>query len=78
MALGNGSAGDYSGTLKLTSTIHAEIAFASLPATPTAGQRCVINNSTLAYTGANIGAAAAGGGSYQAPVIYLNGAWVIG
>jgi hypothetical protein len=53
------------------------IPFASLPTSPTAAQRCVINDSTLVYSGANIGSAAAGGSTHTAPVIYL-GSWVIG
>ena len=60
MALGNGSAGDYSGTLKLTSLITAPLTYATLPASPTAGQRAYITdgNSTTYYA-----TVSSGGGS---------------
>ena len=52
------------------------IAFAALPPSPTVGQRYVISDSTLVYSGANIGSVAAGGSTNIAPVIYLR-SWVI-
>lgn len=52
-------------------------AFASLPASPTTGQRAFINNSNVAASG-NFGAAAAGGGGNAVPVYYDGAAWRIG
>ncbi len=54
--------------------------FAALTAPATAGNgaRAFISDSTLAYTAANIGVAAAGGGANGAPVIVIGGVWVIG
>jgi hypothetical protein len=54
--------------------------FASLPTAAAAGNgtRAYISDATLTFTGANIGAAAAGGGANHSPVTVVNGAWVIG
>lgn len=44
----------------------------------TEGTRAFVTDATLAYTGANIGAALVGGSTNRTPVIYISGAWVIG
>jgi hypothetical protein len=56
----------------------AACAFADLPAVPADGYRACINDSTLAYIGANIGAPAVGGAAFTSPVVRIGGAWVIG
>ena len=74
MALGNGSAGDYSGTLKLTSLITAPLTYATLPASPTAGQRAYITdgNSTTYYA-----TVSSGGGSSKISVLYNGSNWIV-
>jgi len=69
---GSITAGTY---VKTTATL-----FELLPAALTVGNgtRAYITNSTLAYTGINIGKPAFGGGSNHVPVIVLNNMWVIG
>lgn len=53
------------------------VAFASLPASPVAGQRGFINNSSVAMSG-NYGAVAAGGGANGVPVVYDGANWRLG
>ena len=74
MALGNGSASDYSGTLKLTSLITAPLTYATLPASPTAGQRAYITdgNSTTYYA-----TVSSGGGSSKISVLYNGSNWIV-
>jgi len=59
---------------------HNPATFSSLGTAAAAGNgaRAYITDSTLAYTSANLGAAAAGGGANHTWVSALNGAWVIG
>lgn len=54
--------------------------FSELPAAGTVGNgaQAYIYDSTLAYTSANLGSAAVGGGFNHTPVRVVNGAWVIG
>ena len=54
--------------------------FGTLRAAATAGNgaHSYITDATLAFIGANIGSAAAGGGANHSPVVVVNGAWVIG
>ena len=70
--------GSWSEVVVLGADSPAAVTFATLPATPVVGMRQVITDSTLAYLPANIGTAAVGGGTYETPVIYLSGSWVIG
>ena len=74
MALGDGSVGDYSGTLKLTSMITAPLTYATLPASPTAGQRAYIadGNTTTYYA-----TVSSGGGSSQISVLYNGTNWIV-
>ena len=66
------------GGVSAPSVTTTALTFATLPASPAAGQRAFITDSTLAYTSANVGATAAGGGTYGAPVIRIGSTWVIG
>ncbi len=74
MALGNGASSDYSGTLKLTSMITAPLTYATLPASPTAGQRAYITdgNSTTYYA-----TVSSGGGSSKISVLYNGSNWIV-
>lgn len=64
------------GTVSATNgTIVAPVAFASLPASPVAGQRAMINNSVAAPAFLS---AAAGGGATTVPVFYNGSAWLVG
>ncbi len=74
MALGDGAVGDYSGTLKLTSMITAPLTYATLPASPTAGQRAYIadGNTTTYYA-----TVSSGGGSSQISVLYNGTNWIV-
>jgi len=56
-------------------TVVAPVAFASLPASPIAGQRAMINNSVAAPAFLST---AAGGGSTTVPVFYNGTAWLVG
>lgn len=73
-ALGNGSPGDYSGTLKTTSVITAALTYATLPASPTAGQRAFITDANTTTFNA---AVSSGGGSTKVSVLYNGSAWVV-
>jgi hypothetical protein len=52
----------------------------TLPTAASAGNgaRAYITDSTVPFTGANIGAVPVGGGANHVPVVVVNGAWVIG
>lgn len=53
--------------------------YSALPSTSLfPGTRCMITDSTLAYSGANLGSIAAGGGANLAPVYYDGTNWRIG
>jgi hypothetical protein len=56
-------------------TIVTPVAFASLPSSPVAGQRAMINNSAAAPL---FLAVAAGGGAVTVPVFYNGTAWLVG
>jgi hypothetical protein len=73
-SLGNGTAGDYSGSLKLTSVITAPLTYAALPASPTVGQRAYITdgNTTTYYA-----TVSSGGGSSKISVLYNGSNWVV-
>ena len=73
IALGNGTAGDYSGTLKLTSEIVAGVAIASLNASPTTGEIQSVTDANAPTLGATV----ASGGSAKA-LVWWNGAnWTV-
>ncbi len=73
MGLGS-SQGDFSGTLKLTGLITAPLTYATLPASPTAGQRAYITdgNSTTYYA-----TVSSGGGSSKISVLYNGSNWIV-
>jgi hypothetical protein len=68
-----GTRQDFSGTLKLTSEILAPLAYATLPASPTAGQRVFITNSNTNTFGATV----TGTGSFGVAVLYNGSNWVV-
>jgi hypothetical protein len=73
VCVGNGTRQDYSGALKLTSEILAPLAYATLPASPTAGQRVFITNSNTNTFGATV----TGTGSFGVAVLYNGSNWVV-
>ncbi len=74
LCVGNATRQDYSGTLKLTSLITAPLTYATLPASPTAGQRAYIadGNTTTYYA-----TVSSGGGSSQISVLYNGTNWIV-
>lgn len=85
LAVGTGTAGSTAGTVScanvLTSSYHRTnpVTVATLTAAATAGNgaRHAVTDSTVAASG-NFGAAVAGGGANNVPVVVSNGVWVIG
>jgi hypothetical protein len=74
--LGNGTAGDFSGTLKLTN-LHVEpVAIASLPGSPAAGDIATVNDGDASLTNGQT-PVNGGGGATEYLVAYLNGGWRI-
>jgi hypothetical protein len=74
MTIGGNSAGSFSGSLKLTSLITAALTYATLPASPAAGQRAYITdgNTTTYYA-----TVSSGGGSSNISVLYNGTNWVV-
>ena len=71
---GNGTIGDYSGTLKLTSMITAALTYATLPASPTAGQRAYITDANTTTYYATV---SSGGGSSKISGLYNGSNWIV-
>ena len=74
VTIGNSSPGDYSGSLKLTTVITAPLTYATLPASPTAGQRAFIPDANTTTFGATV---SSGGGSSKISVLYNGSNWVV-
>lgn len=74
LAIGNGTVGDFSGALKLTRLVTAPLTFATLPASPSTGARCMITDATSTV----FATLAATGGANIMPVFYDGTNWKIG
>jgi len=73
LGVGNGTAADFSGRPKLTSTIHAGVAIASLNASPTTGEIQSVTDSLVPVIGSTVVA----GGAAKA-LVWWNGAnWTV-
>ena len=74
VAIGTGAAGDFAGALKLTRLVTAPLTFATLPASPSTGARCMITDATSTV----FAALATTGGAIIMPVFYDGTNWKIG
>lgn len=74
VGVGNGTAADFSGTLKLTTLFKAPLTVATLPAGPTRGWCCLVSDASSPTFLATV----ASGGTVVTPVFYDGAAWRVG